>query len=66
MNETVKIINIRQIMFYMSKNITPIEVVDETSTTGNYVAIFNKNDTKEVWRLWKQQCRDYKETKSLI
>lgn len=62
----VKIVNIRQIMFYMSNNIIPITVIDETDTTGNYVAVFNKSDTKEVWQLWKEQCRKYKKTKSLI
>lgn len=58
----MQIINKFQVVFYLKNGVKPIDI--ELGRNDKMVYIFDKEDTKEVWEMWKQQCIDYK--KSII
>lgn len=60
MNKTVKIVNKFQVVLYMKHGVKPIDI--ELGEDDKMLYIFDKEETKEVWELWKQSCIEYKRT----
>ena len=56
--EIVKIMNPIQVAFYLENKVKPIDIV--VGYQNRLVYIFDKEDTKNVWELWKQACIEYK------
>ena len=49
--EEIKIVNKRQVVFYIERNVFPVRV--ELGYNDRLVFVFLKEDTKEVWQEWK-------------
>ena len=56
--EEIKIINKHQVVFYLERNVFPIRI--ELGYNDRIVFVFNKEDTKEVWELWKKHVVERK------
>lgn len=52
MNETVKIMNRKQVTFYIKNGIKPVDII--VGYNDYLVYIFDKEQTKGVWEKWKR------------
>lgn len=52
MNEIVKIMNRKQVTFYIKNGIKPVDII--VGYNDYLVYIFDKEQTKGVWEKWKR------------
>ena len=64
MNETVKILNPLQFKFYLKHGVKPVDL--EIGFNDKVVYIYKTEGTKEVWKLWQEQCVEYQQTKNKV
>lgn len=62
MEETVKILNPLQFKFYLKHGVKPVDL--KIGFNDKVVYIYNKEETKQVWQLWKQDCIEHREKMS--
>lgn len=64
MNETVKILNLVQSTFYVKHGVKPVDV--QIGYEDKLVFVFDKQQTKQVWKLWKQSCIEHRAEKMSV
>lgn len=53
-NGTIKILNPLQFKFYLKNGVKPIDI--EIGYDNKVVYFYTKEQTREVWKLWRQCC----------